>query len=80
MALILRRLGYDDTEAALGLDAVYQARAARPDLIFMDLSLPRITGVEATARLKQIRPSVSGGSSAFEQILVMAQGESEQTC
>jgi len=52
MALILRRLGYDVAEAAMGLEAIDQAHAARPDLIFMDLSLPRITGVEAIARFK----------------------------
>ena len=50
MALILRRLGYDVEEAAIGLDALDQAHAARPDLIFMDLSLPTSTGIEAIAR------------------------------
>ena len=52
MALILRRLGYDVEEAAMGLDALDQAHAARPDLIFMDLSLPTSTGIEAIARFK----------------------------
>jgi CheY-like chemotaxis protein len=52
MALILRRLGYDVAEAAMGLEATDQAQAVRPDLIFMDLSLPSVTGVEAIARFK----------------------------
>ena len=52
MTLILRRLGYDVEEAAMGLDALDQAHAARPNLIFMDLSLPTSTGIEAIARFK----------------------------
>ena len=52
LALVLRRSGYDITEAGTGLDAIEQAHATRPDLIIMDLGLPGITGDEATARLK----------------------------
>ncbi len=52
MALVLGQLGYDIAEAATGLDAIDQARAVHPDLIFMDLGLPGITGDEAIARLK----------------------------
>ena len=52
LSLVLRRSGYDTAEAATGLDAIDQAHATRPDLIFMDLGLPGITGDEATARLK----------------------------
>jgi len=35
-----------------GLAALEQAAQARPDLILMDLSLPRMDGWEATRRLK----------------------------
>jgi CheY-like chemotaxis protein len=35
-----------------GLDALGRAAAAEPDLILMDLSLPRMDGWEATRRLK----------------------------
>ena len=52
LALILGRSGYEIAEAATGLDAIEQVHAKRPDLIFMDLSLPGMTGDEATARLK----------------------------
>lgn len=52
LALVLRRSGYEITEAGTGLDAIEQAHATRPDLIIMDLGLPGITGDEATARLK----------------------------
>jgi two-component system, cell cycle response regulator DivK len=52
LALVLGRAGYEIAEAATGLDAIEQAHAKRPDLIFMDLGLPGITGDVATARLK----------------------------
>ena len=52
LALVLGRSGYDIAEAATGIDAIDQAHATHPDLIFMDLGLPGITGDEATARLK----------------------------
>jgi CheY-like chemotaxis protein len=52
LALVLGRSGYDIAEAATGFDAIDQAHATHPDLIFMDLGLPGITGDEATARLK----------------------------
>jgi CheY-like chemotaxis protein len=51
-SLMLRRLGYDISEAISGLEAIDQATAARPELIFMDLALPGIKGYEATAHLK----------------------------
>jgi two-component system, cell cycle response regulator DivK len=38
--------------AADGAEALERASAAKPDLILMDLSLPRIDGWEATRRLK----------------------------
>jgi CheY-like chemotaxis protein len=52
LALVLERAGYEIAEAATGLDAIDQVRAKRPDLIFMDLGLPGMTGDEAMARLK----------------------------
>ncbi len=52
LALVLGRSGYDIAEAANGLDAIAQVRAIHPDLIFMDLGLPGMTGDEATACLK----------------------------
>src|SRR6266850_6886555 len=48
----IRRLGYDVFEATTGLEALEQAHAVHPDLILMDLSLPKMPGNEATAYLK----------------------------
>jgi CheY-like chemotaxis protein len=49
----LERRGYSVVPAIDGEQAVSIARAARPDIILMDLGLPVIDGWEATARLKR---------------------------
>ena len=44
--LYLRSVGYDVLEADDGLKAVAQAHDHKPDVIFLDLELPGITGFE----------------------------------
>jgi two-component system, cell cycle response regulator DivK len=51
-AAILHHHGYEVLEAADGEGGVELARAERPDLILMDISLPRMDGLEATSLLK----------------------------
>lgn len=48
----LQRRGYVVLGADNGCDGVGLARAAKPDLILMDLGLPGIDGWEATRQLK----------------------------
>jgi two-component system, cell cycle response regulator DivK len=53
--MIERRLkfrGYTVATAVDGLDGIEKAKEIRPDLILMDMSLPRLDGWEATKRLK----------------------------
>jgi CheY-like chemotaxis protein len=52
LALWIRRLGYDVSEAVNGLEAVQQTATFHPDLIIMDISMPRMDGIEATIHLK----------------------------
>jgi two-component system cell cycle response regulator DivK len=49
---MLKLGGYDMIEAVDGLTGVAIAARERPDLILMDINLPDIDGLEATARLK----------------------------
>jgi two-component system cell cycle response regulator DivK len=49
---IMGRLGVTLVEATDGAEGVAMAKAERPDLILMDLSLPLLDGWEASRRIK----------------------------
>jgi two-component system, cell cycle response regulator DivK len=51
-AAYLRYLGFRVFEARDGLEAVSAAAGLRPDLIVMDLALPRLDGWAAAARIR----------------------------
>jgi len=49
---ILEYDGFDVIEARDGEAGIHEARAGHPDLILMDISIPKIDGFEATRILK----------------------------
>lgn len=59
VTMLGRREGFQVVgEAGDGLEAVEQARALKPDVILMDMRMPRCNGVEATTRIKAELPQV----------------------
>lgn len=59
LVTILRFMGYETIEAKDGSQAVEKGIAEQPDLIFMDIGLPGMTGIEAARALKE-NPASAG--------------------
>jgi len=51
---VLKNQGYEMIEAIDGEDALEKALSEKPDLILMDISIPKINGYEVTKRLKSL--------------------------
>ena len=57
--LLLQRTTYSLVEAYDGEAGVAKALEVRPDLILMDVQLPKISGLEATRRLRAQAPTAN---------------------
>jgi DNA-binding response OmpR family regulator len=55
----LGKEGYDVRLAATGIDALRQAKEAKPDVILLDIMVPQLNGWEICRRLKQDRETVA---------------------
>ena len=54
LAALLEHLGHDVATAHDGADAVAQARSLRPHIVFLDLGMPRMGGLEAAKHLRSL--------------------------
>jgi len=83
--LMLRRLGYAPESAVDGQEALERQRSLDPDLILMDVQMPRLDGLEATRRIRSAtgkaeRPwiaAVTAFTSPEEQAAALAAGMNE---
>ncbi|WP_047982711.1 response regulator [Ornithinibacillus contaminans] len=56
---IVSKLGHEVVgEAENGLVAIEKAKELGPDLITMDITMPEMNGVDATAEIKKVLPDV----------------------
>ena len=62
--------GYRMTEAQDGEEAVERARAAQPSIVFLDIDMPRLNGIEACRRMRS-EPGTA------EATIVMLTGDSD---
>jgi DNA-binding response OmpR family regulator len=65
--------GFEVIEARNGLEAVEKAQQDRPDLIVLDIKMPRMNGYDACRRLKEI-----AGLEAVPIIFLSAKGQRQE--
>ncbi|MCL2318730.1 MAG: response regulator, partial [Treponema sp.] len=67
-SMVMDRLGYPSMLADDGLDALEKVRAREPDLVFMDIQMPRMNGYEAAENLRKrgyTKPIIAVTASAL---------------
>jgi CheY-like chemotaxis protein len=69
---MLAKGGYDLITAMNGEEAVAKAQSARPDLILMDVVMPKMSGFEACHRLREIEET-----KRIPIIMVTTRGEAQ---
>ncbi len=68
--MILSKSPYDLVTARDGMEGVEKAKAERPDLILMDVVMPRLNGFEAVRRLRE-----EEATRSIPVIMVTTRGE-----
>jgi two-component system response regulator (stage 0 sporulation protein F) len=69
--IVVREAGHRVHTAQNGLEAVEYARNAHPDLVFMDVRMPLMGGLEALGRIKAVSPET--------EVIIMTAYGSEET-
>lgn len=72
VSYVVRKAGYEAIVAEDGEESLEKARSEHPDLIFLDIMMPRLSGYEVCRRLKQ-DPATRG----IYIIMLTARGQQE---
>lgn len=70
MKFLIESYGYEVVEAADGLEAIESFRHNFPDLVLMDISMPKMDGLSATKAIRQFK-----GTDSIPIIAVTAYGD-----
>ena len=52
LAMMLKMMGHDTTTAYDGLEAIQVAATLRPDVIFLDIGMPKLNGYQVAQRIR----------------------------
>jgi CheY-like chemotaxis protein len=56
LTLLVRRMGHEVATAYDGLDAVERAASFQPEIVLLDIGLPRLNGYDAARRIRERVP------------------------
>ena len=72
VSYVVRKAGYEVITAEDGVDALDAGKRERPDLVFLDIMMPRMSGYEVCRRLKE-DPATRGAYI----VMLTARGQEE---
>ncbi|WP_299183367.1 ATP-binding protein [uncultured Neptuniibacter sp.] len=75
---LLKRIGYDADLAENGLEAVEKVQHTRYDLIYMDMQMPKMDGLEATRVIRKLPPPI--GETPIIALTANILPEDQQRC
>lgn len=70
LSFVLRKDDYEVVEARNGEEALARIRELRPDLVFMDVMMPKLTGFEVTQEVRR-----DPGLQGVRIVLLTAKGQ-----
>jgi two-component system response regulator (stage 0 sporulation protein F) len=81
--VLIKDLGHNTFNASNGLEAIEWVKKVKPELIFMDVRMPIMDGLEALGRIKTMSPStevVMMTANYTEEVITKAQQKGAAKC
>jgi CheY-like chemotaxis protein len=70
----LEAAGFEVCEASDGLEAIEQTSIVKPDLVILDVAMPRLNGIDAARELMRFHPNVPVILHTLHADIIRAQG------